>query len=190
MKRLCPIVVLSLCLFGVPSSAFAGQCAGVTLQDSATLDGRELVLNGMGQRLATFLKVRVYVAGLYVPERSDQAQTLLETDQPWQLVLSFVRSVDASDMVKAWNEGFEKNAKAQLPKLKDRIETLNSAMKDLEENDTMLFSYVPGKGTSIEVKGNKEATIDGRDFAFALLAIWLGNPPNDEIKRGLIGGEC
>jgi hypothetical protein len=74
--------------------------------------------------------------------------------------------------------------------LKDRIDTLNSAMKDLKEEDTLVFSYVPDKGTSIEVKGQHEVTIEGHDFASALLSIWLGDPPNDEIKRGLLGGKC
>jgi hypothetical protein len=190
MKRIYLILLLSLSLLGTHTTAAAGQCAGVTMPDSATLDDHALVLNGLGLRLATFFKVKVYVAALYVPEKSDQAQLLLSDDQPWQLVLSFVRSVDSGDMVKAWDEGFADNAKAQLPVLKDRIDTLNSAMKDLKEEDTLVFSYVPDKGTSIEVKGQHEATIEGHDFASALLSIWLGDPPNDEIKRGLLGGKC
>jgi hypothetical protein len=190
MRRIYQILLPSLFLFGAHTTAAAGQCAGVKMQDSVTLDGQTLVLNGLGLRLATFVKVKVYVAGLYVPKQSDQAQLLLSTDQPWQLVLSFMRSVDSGDMVKAWNEGFADNAKAQLPVLKDRIDTLNGVMKDLKEKDTLIFSYVPGKGTSIEVKGHNEATIEGHDFASALLSIWLGTPPNDEIKRGLLGGKC
>ena len=181
---------MSLPLFGAHTATSAGECAGVKMQDSVTMDGRALLLNGLGLRLATFLKVQVYVAGLYAPKQSDQAQAFLSTDQPWQLVLSFLRSVDADDMVKAWNEGFEKNAKAQLPALKDRIDTLNGVMKDLKEKDNLAFSYVPGKGTSIELNGHTEATIEGGDFASALLSIWLGDPPNDEIKRGLLGGNC
>lgn len=190
MKRIYPILLFSLSLLANHNTAYAGQCAGVKMQDSVTLHGATLVLNGMGQRLATFLKVKVYVAGLYVPKQSDQAQTLLSTDQSWQLVLSFVRSVDKGDMVKAWNEGFANNAKTQLPVLKERIETLNGVMKDLKEGDTLVFSYTPGKGTSVAVKGHTAPTIEGHDFASALLSIWLGEPPNDEIKRGLLGGKC
>jgi len=190
MKRIYPLMLLSLSLFGMQSTAQAAQCAGVEMQDSVTLDGQPLVLNGLGLRLATFVKVKVYVAGLYVPKQSEQAQTLLSTDQPWQLVLSFMRSVDADDMVKAWNEGFENNAKAQLPALKDRIDILNGVMKDLEEKDTLTFAYLPGKGSRIELNGQTATTIKGQDFASALLSIWLGDPPNDEIKRGLLGGKC
>ena len=128
MKRICRILLPSLSLFGARTTTSACECAGVEMQDSVTLDGRSPVLNGLGLRLATFVKVKVYVAGLYVPKQSDQAQALLGTDQPWHLVLSFLRSVDAEDMIKAWNEGFETNAKAQLPALKDRIDTLNQVL--------------------------------------------------------------
>ena len=55
------------------------------------------------------------MAGLYVPRQTDQAQMLLSADEPWQLVLSFLRSVDSGEMIKAWNEGFAKNAETELP---------------------------------------------------------------------------
>ena len=190
MKRTFSVLLLSLSLSGNHAAATAGQCAGVKMQDSVAQHGQTLVLNGMGQRLATFLKVKVYVAGLYVTRQTDQAQMLLSADEPWQLVLSFLRSVDSGDMIKAWNEGFAKNAKTELPLLTERIETLNGVMQDLEEGDTLVFAYVPEKGTSVEVKGQAAATIEGHDFASALLSIWLGEPPNEEIKRGLLGGKC
>jgi hypothetical protein len=190
MKGIYPILLLSLSVLTVNTTASARQCAGVTMPDSVTLNGETLVLNGLGLRLATFVKVKVYVAGLYVPAPSDQAQALLDADQPWQLVLSFLRAVGADDMSKAWNEGFENNAKAQLPALKDRIETLNGLMKDLKEKETLVFSYVPGEGTRVAVAGGEEVSIEGPDFASALLSLWLGEPPNKEIKRGLLGGEC
>jgi hypothetical protein len=173
-----------------PVAMGASECAGVSSPDSISLADNELVLNGQGLRLATMLKVKVYVAALYVPERSDQAQALLQADQPWQLSLSFLRSVGADDMTEAWDEGFATNAKSELPALKERIAVLNSTMVDLEEGDTLVFSYVPATGTRVEVNGDDKASIEGKDFASALLSIWLGKPPNKEIKRGLLGGEC
>mgnify|MGYP000225820542 CR=1 FL=1 len=190
MKRIYQILLFSLFVLGIQNAAHAAECAGVEMKESFKLDGESLMLNGLGLRLATFVKVKVYVAGLYVPKRSDQAATLLGTDQPWRLVLSFMRSVDAGDMIKAWNEGFEKNAEEQLPLLKERIDTLNGVMQDLKKQDTLVFTYAPGKGTGIEIKGHTAATIKGQDFASALLSIWLGDPPNDEVKRGLLGGKC
>lgn len=183
-------LILLLTLVGNPGALAANQCAGVTMPDSITAGESELVLNGLGLRLATFVKVKVYVAALYMPEPSDKAEAILQADQPWYLSLSFLRSVGGDDMAKAWSDGFTSNAKSQLPALKERIATLNAAMADLDEGDTLVFSYAPGKGTRVEVKGVDAASIEGQDFASALLSIWLGKPPNKEIKRGLLGGKC
>ncbi len=56
MKRIYPIRFLSLPLLDGHTTATAGHCVGVKMQDSVTLHGQTLVPNGMGQRLATFLK--------------------------------------------------------------------------------------------------------------------------------------
>jgi hypothetical protein len=43
----------------------------------------------------------------------------------------------------------------------------------------------------VGVKGVTTGTIKGDDFAKAFLSIWLGaDPPNPEIKAGMLGGGC
>ena len=43
----------------------------------------------------------------------------------------------------------------------------------------------------MNVNGAVKGTIKGDDFAKAFLSIWLGgDPPNPEIKAGLLGGAC
>ena len=55
----------------------------------------------------------------------------------------------------------------------------------------MAFTYRPGKGLEVQVGDTVQGTIPGADFARATLAIWLGDePPNPEIKTGLLGGAC
>ena len=52
----------------------AAECIGVSLPDRMQAPDRQpLVLNGMGVRKATLFKVKVYVAGLYLPESSSDA---------------------------------------------------------------------------------------------------------------------
>src|SRR5207247_9289332 len=64
------VAVLSLLTLSLAARASAGELAGVTLPDRIQVDSRTLVLNGMGLREATFLKVDVYVAGLYLETTS------------------------------------------------------------------------------------------------------------------------
>src|SRR5262245_6798797 len=94
---------------GVPPSV-AGELAGVKLPEQVTVGGRTLRLNGMGLREATILKVRVYVAGLYLVARSTDASQIIASEEPKRLVLDFVRDVGRGSLVEAWNEGFAKSA--------------------------------------------------------------------------------
>ena len=168
----------------------AAECAGVAMPDAVTVNGQVLSLNGMGLRAATFLKVKVYVAGLYLTGKSADASAIIGSTQPWQLVLNFVREVDTADINKAWREGFEKNARDQLTALQDRIARLEGYMQDFREGSTLTFSHVPGEGTEIIVDGVRRGIIEGSDFGAALISIWLGDPPNTGLKEGLLGGPC
>jgi len=48
-----------------------------------------------------------------------------------------------------------------------------------------------GAGVQVDMNGTAKGTIKGDDFAKAFLAIWLDpEPPNPEVKSGLLGGAC
>jgi hypothetical protein len=171
-----------------PAPGMAGVLAGVTLPDQVAVEGRTLVLNGMGVREATIFKVDVYVAGLYLEARSSDARQIIASEGPKRLVLQFVRDVGRDDLVQAWTDGFGKSAGSALAALKDRIATLNGWMADVKRGDTLAFTQLPGRGIAVEVRGQPKGTIPGADFARALWGIWLGDrPPNPGLKQGLLG---
>ena len=173
----------------VPVASTAGELAGVTLPDQATVESRTLVLNGMGLRQATILRVHVYVGGLYLEARSADASQIMASEGTKRLVLHFVRDVGRQNLVEAWDEGFAKSAGPGLAALRDRVATLDGWMVDVKRGDTLTFTQVPGRGIVVEVKGQTKGTIAGADFARALWGIWLGDrPPNPELKKGLLGG--
>src|SRR4249920_1158056 len=80
------------------------ECKGVSFPDQLQVDGRSLTLNGLGLRQATLLKVNVYVAALYVTKPSADANLLLVSSSPKQLILHFLRNVSAVELNKAWEE--------------------------------------------------------------------------------------
>ena len=177
-----------LTLAGLPVQA--KDCKGINFPDQSTVDGSTLTLNGLGLRQATMLKVSVYVAALYVPKTSTDGAAILAAAGPTEMILHFVRDVGADDLRKGWDEGFEKNAKGQLPALKERIGMLNAWMTDIKSGQRLVFIHKPGVGVEVTVNGAVKGTIKGDDFAKAFLSIWLGDPPNPEIKTGLLGGAC
>lgn len=176
---------------GLASTAVAArECLGVAFPEQLPFAGRELVLNGLGLRQATIFKVNVYVAALYLPKASADAGPILGTSAPFVARLHFVRSVGAADIAKGWTEGFERNPQAGLATSDARVAQLRGWMTDLAAGQEMRFAYDPATGLEVEVNGAHQGTIQGADFARALLSIWLGVPPNAAIKAGLLGGSC
>ena len=163
------------------------ECNGVKFSDEIQVDGTHLPLNGLGLRQATMFKVKVYVAALYVAKPSNDANVILGSNTPKELVLHFVRNVSASDLNKAWEEGFDK----QASEFKDPLAMLKSWMTDMKTGQRLVFVHKPGAGIQVDVNGAAKGTIKGDDFAKAFLSIWLGpNPPNPGLKTGLLGGAC
>jgi hypothetical protein len=169
----------------------AATCRDVQFPDRVTAAGDDLVLNGLGIRKATLLGIKVYVAGLYLPQKSGDAGAILRADTRWRLVLRFVRDVGATDIRDAFQEGFEKAAGDKLAALGPRIEALKARMADFKTGQSLAFTHDPAAGVTVDVNGAAGVPIEGMDFATALLAIWLGpKPPNEDLRTGLLGGAC
>jgi hypothetical protein len=184
------VLATTLLLSGV-GTVTARECKGVDFPEHLQMNGTELTLNGLGIRKATFLKVNVYVGALYVTSPTHDPRTLIDPTTPAQLILHFVRNVGVGDLRKAWNEGFERAAKDQLALLNARIAMLNSWMSDIKTGQRLSFIRKPGTGVQVSVGDVVKGTITGDDFSRALLSIWLGSePPNEELKSGLLGGAC
>ncbi len=187
---------LLVVLVGVSAALVTGvahgkECKDISFPEQSQIEGSTLALNGLGLRQATMLKVNVYVAALYVTQASTDANAILGSSTPKALTLHFLRDVGAADLGKAWDEGFESNAKGQLPALKERIAMLKGWMADMKAGQRLTFTHKPGAGIQVDVNGTVKGTIKGDDFARAFLSIWLGaHPPNAGLKAGLLGGDC
>ncbi len=168
--------------------AAAKSKAGVKMPDTITVAKKRLTLNGLGLREATFFKVDVYVAGLYVENVSSDARKLINANETKRLVLYFLRDVDRSDITKAWSSGFKGNAMVPMALLKERIDKLNGWMPAFKRGDMLTFTILPDKGVVVHVNTTRKGVVTGEDFSQSLLAIWIGpKPPTGALKRGLLG---
>lgn len=189
MKRWIQLVAVIACVTLCVAPASAEKCTGVTMTDSTTVEGDTLVLNGMGIREATVFSVDVYVAGLYLEERASNGPEIVASDQKKKLVMAFVRDVDESDITDAYRESLNNTASGKG--LATKISKLLGWMEGMSSGETQKYTYVPGEGLTVELKGDERGTIEGGDFAEAFFNIWLGsNPPNAGLKHGMLGGKC
>ncbi len=165
----------------------AGEAAGVRMPDTITVEGKTLKLNGIGLRKKLMFKV--YVAGLYVETPTKAPEAIISSEQVKRMDLRILRSLKASKVTEAIEEGFEKNSKAQMGALKERLAKFSAMFSDVNEGDEILMTYVPGKGSSVSIKGVERGTVEGRDFGDALFSVWLGpDPVQEDLKRALLGG--
>lgn len=188
--RLLAAAALSFAALAV--SAQPVELEGVKLEPTAQVAGAPLQLNGAGVRTRAIFKV--YVAGLYVPQKAKDAATLLAQKGPRRMSITMLRNVDADSFGGALNEGLKNNhTEAQFAAFKSQIDALNANLKavgEAKKGDVINFEYLPDAGTRITVNGQpRGTTIPGEDFFTAVLRIWLGDKPADAgLKKGLLGG--
>jgi hypothetical protein len=179
---------IALALALMSPVTFAADKAGVHMADTLHVRDQDLVLNGLGLREATVFKVDVYVAGLYVTQKTSDPAAILQPDKAKAMHLVFVHDVDREKISDAWTEGFEKNAGSKLGAMHQRVELLKSWMVDLKKGSTLTFAYVPEQGIEVSVNGISKGVLPGPEFAQVFFSIWLGpKPPNDDLKTGLLG---
>lgn len=179
-------ILALLCLSAAPSLP-AAELAGVTLADTVTVGGEELILNGLGLRKKAIFKV--YVGGLYLAGASADAEAILAADAPRRMVMHFVRKVGAGQLCGGWRDGLAANAPDASAEVRRQFETLCGWMEDVGAGDRLELTYAPGEGTAVTVKGAERGRLEGKAFADALLACWLGpEPPSAEFRSGLLGG--
>ena len=181
------IACVALALAAVPAAAM--ELAGVTLPDTTTVNGSTLTLNGMGVRTKTILKVKVYVAGLYLATPNHDAAAIIAADEAKQVVMHFLyKKVEKDKLTEAWREGFEKNSAVVLSALKARLDEFCALWPDMASSEQAVITYIPGTGTRLELKGKEAGVIPGKDFADAMFAVWLGAKPVDAgLKEGMLG---
>jgi hypothetical protein len=164
---------------------------GVKLDDSINLAGSTLHLNGAGTRYKVIFKV--YVAGLYLAEKAESLEKVVDQSGPKRLSVTMLREVEAEEFGRLLTRGMHDNSpKASMSKLIPgllRMSQIFSDQKKMVAGDNFLIDWVPGKGTVITVKGVVQGEpFKEPEFFGALMSIWLGHTPADfKLKDALLG---
>ncbi len=175
-----------LMLVLLPQSSIAVKIGSVELAETATLDGKDLVLNGVGMRKATILGVAVYAMGLYLEESSQDADAIIDSRGTKRIVMQFVRNVGADKLQNGWQEGFENNY-PNVAGIRQEIAAFKASMIDIKKGQRIVLDFV-GDRVDVSYDDDLKTSIEGESFQRALLAIWLGpKPPNKSLKRGVLG---
>ena len=192
MKNFKSWVVSALALW-VSAATLAApvDIAGVKVEDSVTVAGTKLQLNGAGIRYKGPFKV--YVAELYTTKKVTNLEELVAAPGPKRMVLVMTREIEAGPFGKLLTRGMEdNNPKAVMSKLVPglmKMSDLFTLHKNFVPGDMIVMDWVPGTGLVVSVKGKVETEpFKEPEFFKALMGIWLGpSPAYWKLKENLMG---
>lgn len=165
--------------------------SGYKFEDTAKVAGKDLKLNGAGMR--TKLIIKVYAAGLYLPEKKTATADILKLEGPRRVTLQMARDISSEDFGKAFmdglNENIDKAEKQRIVAQIGKMGELFASVDGLKKGDVLHLDWIPGTGTQAELNGKKLGDpIPDINFYNAILRIWLGDKPVDRsLKPALLG---
>lgn len=166
--------------------------AGVRFEHQVVMQDRTLVLNGAGLRAMMIIKV--YAAGLYLPQTAKAGPEVLSMPGPKHLRIVMLRDVSTQRLVGNLLSGIQETtpSEAEAQALASRMDTLRQTMLSVDEvrrGQDIALDFVPGAGTRVVVDGRALGEpIPGADFYAALLRIWLSDDAADQgLRRELLG---
>src|ERR1019366_9544760 len=158
------IIAFSFALILFSNVSAQVKVNGVLLSPKIAPAKTELILNGGGVRTRFYMKI--YVAGLYLQQKSKNPKEIIEADKPMAVRLHIISTLMTSEnMSRAIREGFEKSTKGNIAPLKKEIDECCAAFQSepVKVGDMFEIYYIPGKG----VHCNK----NGKDFKIDILGL-------------------
>ncbi|HOX00065.1 MAG TPA: chalcone isomerase family protein [Deltaproteobacteria bacterium] len=185
VKKVLGILLVS---FFLATTGFSLDLGKANMPDTISAGGTNLVINGGGLRSKWMMKV--YAIGLYLPQKSGNAQAIMGADQPMALKLQVTSGlVTKEKLIGAIKEGFEASTGGNIAPIKAQYDQFFAAMTDEVKNgDVFDFIYLPGKGLQCIKNGAVKTTVAGLEFKKAYFGIWLGaKPAQADLKDKMLG---
>jgi hypothetical protein len=193
VARLLAVATVAAGLAG-PLAAPAATLEGQVFPDTVRVAEADLVLNGLGLRQVTFLNLKGYAAGLYLPHKMRTTQEVLAYNGPKRVQMRMLLGASTNEFIKGFDGGIKKHVTPEeLAALKPRMDTFDGLLRELNKvkpGDTVDLDYLPGKGLVLRFNGAAQGQpIPGADLYDALLQIFIGDRPVDAgLKTGMLGG--
>lgn len=186
-------IVLAAGLCAATASWAATELAGIKIEDTATVAGTKLQLNGAGIRYKGPFKV--YVGDLYTTQKVKSLDELVAAPGPKRLTMTFLREIEAASFGKLLTRGVEDNiSKNEMSKLVPgmiRMGDIFTINKMLVPGDVITLDWIPGTGMVVTAKGKVQGEpFKEPEFYRAIMSIWFGPVPADwKLKDAMLGAK-
>ncbi len=177
------------------SAQAATELEGVELDDSVTVNGQKLVLNGAAVRKRGYFKADV--TALYLPKKTSNPDAIYKLDGVRRIQLNILREFTSSTISRIFLADFKQSATDdEFKRLIGPIGQIGSAyanVKKVSKGDVVNLDWIPGTGWTATHNG-KLLTMDGGgnaikdELAFQIyLRMYIGQGAPEELRNGLLG---
>lgn len=194
------LLVAMWLLLVMSSGTMAGtlEIEGVSLNDTATISGKQLVLNGAGVHKRGYFKA--YVTGLYLPDKRASLDAINKLSGPKRIHLHVLRELSGSTISSYFLNDFKLvSTDAEFRSLINEVGSVGaiySALPRVYKGDVFWIDWEPGKGLSVTRNGNLIAqglftpylaTPNSELMYQIFLRIYAGAAVPEELRRNLLG---
>ena len=178
------IMTIFSLVFGSPVTS--ARIDGVTFNDEYTINATRLTIRGYAILNYMFV-IRAYAGALYLPADTASSRALSET--PRILELHYFHAISAQDFRESTTAMIKKNTTSrEFNSLRQQVDALNALYRNVVPGDRYRAVYVPGKGTTLYLKGRALGTVPGAALSKAFFSIWIGKNPIDKGFRNRLLG--
>ncbi len=173
------------------------ELEGVSLEESITVNGKKLVLNGAAVRRRGYFKADV--TALYLPEKRTTPEAIFKLDGYRRIQLNILREFTSSTISRIFISDFKQAAsEEEFKKLIEVVGQIGAAygnVKRVVKGDTVNLDWVPGKGwiafhNGKQLNGdiNNAVTAINSELAYQIyMRMYIGATAPEELRNGLLG---
>lgn len=167
------------------------EVEGVQLDDSTTLQGTKLVLNGSAVRKRAYFKTDV--VALYLPQKTSKPDSVYKGDGPIRLVLVMLRDVPSATITRYFVGDFKQAASdAEFKQTINEVGNLGliyGTLDRVHKGDIVTVDWTPDKGIKASINGkllNERDDFKSHLFWEIYMRMYVGNAAPDEVRTGLL----
>jgi len=184
-------IVLNLLYFS--HNSFSITIAGLNISENFIIEKETLCLNGTGLR--RILGIKIYAGALYLKEKSNNPEQIINSNKPMAIKLIWLRRIPIQKMPRVWTDSFKLATNGNIAPIQDKIDKIIQFTKQekIKKYVSFNFVYLPDKGLILFVDtpirlNKKIGVVQGLDFKKTFFKIWLGdNPCQVNLKNKLLG---
>ncbi|MCX8097847.1 MAG: chalcone isomerase family protein [Casimicrobiaceae bacterium] len=187
------LIACLVCLVTAVPATQASEVSGVKFEEKIRLGATELVLNGAGIRYAAAGLVRVYVIGLYLPQKRTTSGEIAALRGPKRVQIHLLRDINANDFSRGLLQGIKNNLNmSEQQKHFDSLVRLGhifGQVPSMKRGEIIQIDQIPSTGTVVLLNGKRASDpFPDETFWNALVQIWIGPKPIEEsLKPVLLG---